>query len=194
MAAVNAATVWKLQFEPLKKKYPQIRLGAPAVTGSPTGFTWLQNWFTECSAISNSSCEVDFIPAHWYGNFEGLASHIGQLNSTYQNISATWVTEFACADCTLTDSETFFNESTSWFDDQLSYLQRYSYFGAFRSSVSNIGPNAAMLTQKGKLTDIGSWYLGGSETGNVPKGSASTVAKFAGWGLAVVASSLWAFF
>lgn len=26
----------------------------------------------------------------------------------------------------------------------------------------------AMLTQNGQLTDIGSWYLGGAATGNVP--------------------------
>ncbi len=25
-----------------------------------------------------------------------------------------------------------------------------------------------MLTQKGQLTDIGSWYLGGAATGNIP--------------------------
>jgi hypothetical protein len=50
-------------------------------------------------------------------------------------------------------------------------VTRYSYFGAFRSSVSNVGPNAAMLDQNGKLTDIGSWYMGGVATNNVPKGS-----------------------
>jgi len=32
---------------------------------------------------------------------------------------------------------------------------RYAYFGAFRPSVSNIWPDAAMLDQKGRLTDIG---------------------------------------
>jgi hypothetical protein len=37
--------------------------------------------------------------------------------------------------------------------------------------VSNVGPNAAMLDQKGRLTDIGSWYLGGAATNNVPSSS-----------------------
>lgn len=64
VAAVDAATIWKKQFEPLKAKYG-VKLGAPAVTGAPTGFNWLANWFGECSAISNTTCEVDFIPAHW---------------------------------------------------------------------------------------------------------------------------------
>jgi hypothetical protein len=30
-----------------------------------------------------------------------------------------------------------------------------------------------MLTQDGKLTDIGSWYMGGPATNNVPKKSAA---------------------
>jgi hypothetical protein len=33
-----------------------------------------------------------------------------------------------------------------------------------------------MLTQKGELTDIGSWYMGGAATNNIPEGSASMVA------------------
>ena len=53
-------------------------------------------------------------------------------------------------------------------------ITHYSYFGSFRSDVSNIGPAAAMLTEKGKLTDIGSWYLGGSATGATPRNSGAT--------------------
>jgi hypothetical protein len=53
-------------------------------------------------------------------------------------------------------------------------VTHYSYFGAFRSSVSNVGPNAAMLTQNGELTDIGSWYMGGRATNNVPKESGAS--------------------
>ena len=61
-------------------------------------------------------------------------------------------------------------------------VARYSYFGSFRSGVSNVGPDAAMLNDDGELTDIGSWYLGGSATGVDPqspgvriRGSAVTV-------------------
>ena len=50
-------------------------------------------------------------------------------------------------------------------------ISRYSYFGAFRSNVANIGPYAAMLTQDGDVTDIGSYYLGGEPTGKAPDGS-----------------------
>ena len=55
-----------------------------------------------------------------------------------------------------------------------SNVTHYSYFGAFRSDVSNVGANAAMLTQDGELTDIGSWYMGGASTNNVPKSSDSS--------------------
>jgi hypothetical protein len=67
----------------------------------------------------------------------------------------------------LTNTQSFFNSSAEYFD-RISYVDRYSYFGAFRSDVSNVGPNAAMLTSNGKLTDIGSWYLGGAATNNIP--------------------------
>lgn len=72
-----------------------------------------------------------------------------------------------------------------------SYITHYSYFGAFRSDTSNVGVDTAMLTQKGELTDIGSWYLGMDATGNVPKGAAPQVTKFAGWVAVVVAAAFW---
>lgn len=194
--ADTAAAVWKQQFEPLKRDF-NVSLGAPAVTGATTGFTWLQNFFTACAALASNSttnttasCEVDFIPAHWYGNFEGLASHIGQINGTYPNISSIWVTEFADNDVSLTDSQSFANESFAYLD-RLTYIGRYSYFGAFRSDVSNVGPNAAFLTSKGKLTDIGSWYLGGAATNNVPSAASGGVAMSLGSLACVVASLAW---
>ena len=68
-------------------------------------------------------------------------------------------------------------------------VTRYSYFGAFRSDVSNVGPNVAMLTEKGQLTDIGSWYLGGVATNNIPhKGAAAHLSAMSYvWSLLVVA-------
>ena len=43
-----------------------------------------------------------------------------------------------------------------------------------------------MLTQKGQLTDIGSWYLGGAATNNIPMRGAAQHVEFAGWGLVVI--------
>lgn len=107
--AGTAAQTWIREIEPLKKL--GVKLGAPAVTGAVTGFTWLQNFFTSCAG----NCSADFIPVHWYGNFEGLASHVGQVNATYENMTM-WITEYADAGADLTDSQTFYNQSSSFFD------------------------------------------------------------------------------
>ena len=108
--AQTAAETWIREVEPLKEM--GVKLGAPAVTGAQTGFNWLQNFFTYCAG----NCTPDFIPVHWYGDFQGLASHIGQVNATYPNISTTWVTEFAESDVALTESQEFYNQSTSYMD------------------------------------------------------------------------------
>ena len=75
----DAATNWISQIEPLRQL--GVRTGAPAVTGSPGGFTWLSEFFGNCTA-KGTNCTADFIPIHWYGNFEGLASHLGQVVGT----------------------------------------------------------------------------------------------------------------
>ncbi|KAF2729012.1 hypothetical protein EJ04DRAFT_448146 [Polyplosphaeria fusca] len=178
-----AASSWISQIEPLKKQ--GVKLGAPGVTGSPGGITWLEDFFSAC----DGGCNPDFIPVHWYGNFEGMASHIGQVAGTYPNMTI-WVTEWGFPNQDLDDTQDFYNQSVGMLD-RWDNITHYSYFGAFRSDVSNVGPNAAMLTQKGELTDIGSWYLGGSATNNIPKGDAVQMARFAGWGLVVLASSAW---
>ena len=73
-----------------------------------------------------------------------------------------------------------------------SYITHYSYFGSFRSDASNVGPNAAMLTQKGDLTDIGSWYLGGTATGKVPRGAADKMGVFTGSSILIAIATIWA--
>lgn len=50
-----------------------------------------------------------------------------------------------------------------------------------------------MLTQKGELTDIGAWYLDEPElaVGNVPKGDATQMARFAGWSGVVLVATIY---
>ena len=107
--AQTAAETWIKQVEPLKKL--GVKLGAPAVTGAPTGFNWLRNFFTHCAG----NCSADFIPVHWYGNFDGFASHIGEVNATYQNMTM-WVTEYALNHATLEESQAFYNMSAQFMD------------------------------------------------------------------------------
>jgi hypothetical protein len=97
-----------------------------------------------------------------------------------------WITEYALPDTDLYDTQSFFNTSTEYFD-RLAFVTRYSYFGSFRSPASNVGPNAAMLDQNGKLTDIGSWYLGGAATNNIPSANDGSLRTVVGaWALFVV--------
>jgi hypothetical protein len=48
-----------------------------------------------------------------------------------------------------------------------------------------------MLTQNGQLTDIGSWYLGGSATGNIPAGDAMNLLPSSAWILLTTLLCLW---
>ncbi|KAI9752012.1 MAG: hypothetical protein M4579_005785 [Chaenotheca gracillima] len=166
-----AAKTWIREIQPLKSD--GVALGAPAVTGGAGGFTWLEQFFDACKG----QCTPDFVPVHWYGNFEGLASHLGQVRDTYKNLTI-WVTEYALPDANLTESQTFANMSSH-------YITHYSYFGSFRSSASNVGVNAAMLTQDGKLTDIGAYYLNVPPQGNKPKGGAGHGPNLSWWTLLV---------
>ncbi|RVD89762.1 uncharacterized protein DFL_000755 [Arthrobotrys flagrans] len=150
-----AAARWKESIEPLAEM--GIRLGAPSVTGAPSGLDWLKAFFAACD-----SCTVDFIPLHWYGNFDGVASHLGTYSAAFPNMTF-WFTEFALAHEDVTPSQEFFNLTMEYFD-RLDNVGRYSWFGSFRSDVSNVGPNAALLNQDGGLTYIGAWYLNKDES------------------------------
>lgn len=78
-----------------------------------------------------------------------------------------WITEYNLAGASLQETQAFYKMSAEYFD-RLDFVERYSLFGAFRSDVSNVGPNAAMLNRDGELTDIGAWYLGRQATGVDP--------------------------
>lgn len=124
----TAASTWMRNIAPLRKQ--GVKVGLPAVTGSPDGFSWLANFNTSCLALSKEGCVADFIPVHFYGDFPGFASHVGQVRATYPEIPI-WVTEFADSGADLADSQSFYNQSTA-FLDRIDYIERYSYFGGFR--------------------------------------------------------------
>ena len=84
-----------------------------------------------------------------------------------------WITEYNLNDQDLATTQSFYNTSAEYFD-RLDSVERYSLFGAFRSDVSNVGPNGAMLSAGGNLTDIGAWYLGRQATGVLPTSGKSS--------------------
>ncbi|KAI1747045.1 glycoside hydrolase family 128 protein [Xylaria castorea] len=171
----KAAQVWVDNIIPLTEK--GIKAGLPACTGGTGGIPWLQEFLGNCSQListdgNKKNCSYDFVTLHWYGNFEGLASHLGEYAAAFPN-KTQWITEYNLNDQDLTTTQDFYNTSAEYFD-RLDSVARYSYFGSFRSHDSNVGANAVMLNNGGKLTDIGSWYLGGTATGvNPQSGSAA---------------------
>lgn len=190
-----AANAWLRNIKPLRDSYG-LKAGLPAVTGSPRGTQWLADFNASCLALNPSDdetsagCPADFLPLHWYGNFEGLASHMGQLRALYPQLPL-WITEYGLPNAPLPDTQAFFNMSAEYFD-RVDFVDRYSYFGSFRADVSNVGPNAALLNAQGELTDIGSWYLGGAATGN----GSTAAGRDAGVGfvralLVMVVAALW---
>lgn len=84
MEPAAAARVWVNNMIPLQEM--GVRVGLPACTGAPSGLPWLQNFLAECSKLISTgdearNCTYDFVTIHWYGNFEGLASHMGQYSA-----------------------------------------------------------------------------------------------------------------
>ncbi|KAG5925953.1 hypothetical protein E4U53_003193 [Claviceps sorghi] len=81
----DAALAWVANFEPLGRM--GVKLGLPACTGGWGSLPWLKQFLGNCSALMSTAgerknCTWDFLPVHWYDNFEGLASHIGERKAT----------------------------------------------------------------------------------------------------------------
>lgn len=92
-----------------------------------------------------------------------------------------WITEYAFAHQEAAASKEFLDQTLAWFDNT-PYIGRYTYFGAFRSDVSNVGPNAPFLDPSGKLTAIGQSYLGINGTGIAPGENAAAPGSSTGPG------------
>lgn len=77
-----AAEAWVANFEPLREK--GVKVGLPACSGKGGGLEWLESFVEECAEIVSEgederrNCSWDFLPVHWFGSFDGLASHVGE--------------------------------------------------------------------------------------------------------------------
>ncbi|KAL7272137.1 hypothetical protein RUND412_005066 [Rhizina undulata] len=162
----RAADIWRADIEPLAAL--GLRLGSPAISSSTQAAGWLKSFLEQCS-----DCTISFLAIHWYGNFEGLASHLGYINAQFPGRKI-WVTEMGYPNQDLATTEAFFNQSVSYLEG-LAYVERYSWFGAFRDDVSNVGPNEAFLDSQGKMKTLGEQYLKGGVEGESSGADALTV-------------------
>jgi len=104
----KAAEVWRKEMEPCYKL--GVKIGAPAMTGSSRGIKWLEDFVAACP-----DCKFDFIPVHFYGSFEGMASHLGMVRERWLD-KPIWVTEFGLQKSPLADTQSAFNQSVAYMD------------------------------------------------------------------------------
>ncbi|KAF1947395.1 hypothetical protein EJ02DRAFT_88949 [Clathrospora elynae] len=144
------------------------KISHPSTTGSPNGLDWLRRFNESCYDIdSKNGCPADFVAAHWYGNFDGLKSWLGSLDEFYNTNSTRneklpiWVTEMALPQQNAQDTVGMMNQTLPYLD-KLDYVERYSWFGAFRTDDANewTGDGVALFDGHGGLTALGALYMG----------------------------------
>jgi hypothetical protein len=162
----DAAEAWAKIVE-LRQGNNGKKISLPATTGSPNGLEWLQKFNESCwDMYEDTGCEFDFVAAHWYGAFEGLASWLGTLHETYPDKDL-WVTEMALPQpATKEEVLGMMNQSLA-FLDSTDWVARYAWFGAFREDEANdwTGDAVALLDDDGDLTELGALYMGGEARG-----------------------------
>jgi hypothetical protein len=162
----DAAEAWA---EIAKLREDGYLVSMPATTGSENGFEWLQSWNESCwDMYEETGCEFDFVNAHWYGAFAGLAAWVGRLHEAWPDYGV-WITELALPEpADREEVVAMMNQSLRWLD-QTEWVDRYAWFGAFREEDANgwTGDVVALLNDDGGLTDLGATYMGGEETGFV---------------------------
>jgi hypothetical protein len=106
----DAVRIWKSEMEPTRNL--GVKLGSPVTVGNAGGIAWLQSFFRMCDG-----CHIDFIPLHYYGPFEGMASYIGQATEAFKNVTSEfWITEFALPAAPLDATQNAFNQSVNYLD------------------------------------------------------------------------------
>ncbi|KAH0833557.1 hypothetical protein AYO21_05235 [Fonsecaea monophora] len=164
----HAAKVYVDTVLPLRAAPYNLQISLPATTGSGNGLDWLRSFNTSCFKLRPAGgCPFDFVAAHWYGDFAGMASWLGTLHDLYP-AKPIWMTEFAIPSADETATTSFFNESLPYLDG-LAYVARYAWFGAFRSSGDDAnewtGEEVSLFDDDGRLTLLGAEYLGGEKDG-----------------------------
>ncbi|KAF2874036.1 glycosyl hydrolase catalytic core-domain-containing protein [Massariosphaeria phaeospora] len=169
----DAARAYNDHIAPYRNGERKWLISHPSTTGSPNGLDWLQRFNASCYEIDEENgCPTDFIAVHWYGAFDGLASWLGTLDEFYNgNTSRSeplriWVTEMALPQADVDATVAMMNQTLPYLD-QLDYVEKYSWFGAFRTDDANewTGDSVALFDDDGGLTNLGALYLGGEANG-----------------------------
>jgi len=160
----------------------------PSTTGTGSGLNWLRAFNESCFDIDpERGCPADFIATHFYGDFPALASWLGTLDDYYNGNSSTrlgmWITEVALPQQDASATLTMMNTTLPYLDE-LSYVEKYSWFGIFRERNANAwtGDGVALLDNSGDLTQLGARYLS-SQNFTFQAGMSATTEQSAGHAL-----------
>lgn len=129
----DAAQTYLDSIVPLRDEPYKLKISFPVTTGG--GLNWLREFNSSCHNITSGGCPADFLAAHWYGGFPGLASWLGTLHQLFPSLPI-WLTEFALPTFPEDLTYDFVNQTIAYLD-QLEYVERYSYFGTFRAEAAN---------------------------------------------------------
>jgi hypothetical protein len=144
------------------------KISHPSTTGSPRGLEWLRSFNESCYEIdSKNGCPADFVAAHWYGAYDGLSAWLKTLDEFYNTNSTRdtplkiWVTEMALPQQSEDATVQMMNQTLPYLD-KLDYVERYAWFGAFRTKNANewTGDGVALFDGNGGLTKLGALYMG----------------------------------
>jgi hypothetical protein len=167
----DAAKAYIEKVVPLRERF---QISHPSVTGSSRGLDWLNDFNSSCWDIdSKNGCPADFVTAHWYGDFAGLASWLGQLSGWYNQSGSgidgavrIWVSELGLPQASQDMTFAMMNQSLPYLDE-LEYVEKYAWFGVFRPKEANewTGDGVALFQNDGGLSELGAYYLGGEANG-----------------------------
>ncbi|KOS22873.1 hypothetical protein ESCO_003348 [Escovopsis weberi] len=73
----NATHAWAANILSLQKY--GIKAGLPAVSGTPGGLAWLLQFVGNCTLVLGRRFTYDFLPVHWYDNFDGLRRYVSEV-------------------------------------------------------------------------------------------------------------------
>ncbi|KAF1983661.1 glycoside hydrolase family 128 protein [Aulographum hederae CBS 113979] len=165
ISAPDAAEAYISSILPLRDSHG-LKISLPATTGSGRGMDWLADFNASCFSLNpDVGCPADFAAVHWYGDFGGMASYLGQFHEMYPQLPL-WLTEFALPAASANVTGEMMRQSLAFLDG-LEWVERYSWFGAFRPVDANAftGDGVSLVGDGGGLSELGVMYLGGEGSG-----------------------------
>ncbi|KAK0206234.1 glycosyl hydrolase catalytic core-domain-containing protein [Desarmillaria ectypa] len=157
MTPDHAVQLWWQYIEPQKANGH--KLVAPAVSSSPAGFTWTQEFFSKCVG-----CTIDAIATHYYD--VSASDFIAYQNKFHDTFGLPiLVTEYACQNfnngpqCTSDEIWSFMTTTTAWMDST-DWIISYMWFGAMLD-MYNVNYQCQLMGSDGTPNSLGYKFING---------------------------------